>query len=276
MSQAAPIELERPEGCFRLRLPDWGGWLSMVDAASRGDASTADVDVLLRRWLRATVEARWQDEEEFAPIKGIADLPAELADALVAEGAKALEAEAARLALQRSDDDDGTVRLQGDGIDLRLRPLSFAERNGALRRALSLQNGEAALDAALYEQLLVAQSTTQASDGARLSVQDLRALPLIVGEALVAAARQLSDPPAETELTAFAEAGQTHPDLELAALCLAYGISPAEAEALPAATARRLGAAARLLAASAPNPGKAQETSAPMPDNMTKIVVHDG
>ena len=275
MTGAAPIMLERPEGRFRLSLPDWGAWLSMIDAASRGDGEGADVDILLRRWLKASVEVRWAGEERFGRLSAIAELPAELADALVAAGAEALEAERTALAIKVERLETGEIRVSSTRGDFVVRPLSFAERNAALRMALSVQNGEAALDAGYYEQVLVARSTVRADDGAAVKVAELRALPLALGEALVTAARELSDPAAEEELLAFARAGQTHPDLELANLCLAYGISPAEAEALPAATARRLGAAARLLSASAPAP-VAEVPEEAMPDNMTRIVVTDG
>ena len=275
MTTSASITLERPEGRFRIDLPDWGAWLSMIDAASRGDGEGADVDVLLRRWLKASVEVCWAGAEQFGKLTAIAELPAELADALVAAGAEALAAESSALAIDVRRLETGEIGVSSTCGCFVVRPLSFAERNSALRMALSVQNGEAALDAGFYEQVLVARSTVQGDDSAPVKVAELRALPLALGEALVTAARELSDPAAEEELLAFARAGQTHPDLELANLCLAYGISPAEAEALPAATARRLGAAARLLAASAPAP-VAEAPDEAMPDNMTRIVVTDG
>ena len=82
MTSPAPITVERPEGRFRLSLPDWGAWLSMIDAASRGEGEGADVDILLRRWLKASVEVCWTGEDRYAVLTAIADLPAELADAL--------------------------------------------------------------------------------------------------------------------------------------------------------------------------------------------------
>lgn len=276
MTASAPITLERPEGQFRLTLPDWGAWLSIIDAASRGEGEGADVDLLLRRWLKASTEVCWAGEDRFLPLTGIADLPAALADALVAAGAEALEAERETLALDREMLESGEIRIASTAGDFTLRPLSFAERNSTLRMSLSVTHGEAALDAGFYEQVLVARSIRCTKDGASVKVTELRALPLALGEALVTAARELSDPAADEELRAFAEAGQMHPDLELANLCLAYGISPAEAEALPAATARRLGAAARLLAASAPQPVAMPDPVEAMPDNMTRIVVTDG
>jgi len=277
MTAPAPITLERPEGRFRLTLPRWGAWLSMIGAASRGQDQGADVDVLLRRWLSAMVEVAWDGEDRFRPLTGVADLPAELADALVAAGAEALEAERAALDLRRAVSASGEIRIFGPSCDYMLRPLSFAERNGALRLALSVSGGEAALDAGLYEQVLVARSLRRTEDDGTLTVQALGDLPIALGEALVVAAHELSDPAADAELQAFAAAGQSHPDLELASLCLAYGITPAEAEALPAATAKRLGAAARLLAAASPAMSPAMAgTEAPVDDNVTKIVVHDG
>ncbi|MEM7212432.1 MAG: hypothetical protein AAF479_11155 [Pseudomonadota bacterium] len=276
MTASAPITLERPEGRFRLTLPDWGAWLSIIDAASRGEGEGADVDLLLRRWLKASTEVCWTGGDRFGPLNGIADLPAALADALVAAGAEALEAEREALALDREMLETGEIRVASTAGDFTLHPLSFAERNAALRMSLSVTHGEATLDAGFYEQVLVARSIRRTEDGEAVKVTDLRALPLALGEALVTAARELSDPAADEELRAFAEAGQMHPDLELANLCLAYGISPAEAEALPAATARRLGAAARLLAASAPQPIATSDPVEAMPDNMTRIVVTDG
>lgn len=275
MTSPAPITVERPEGRFRLSLPDWGAWLSMIDAASRGEGEGADVDILLRRWLKASVEVCWTGEDRYAALTAIADLPAELADALVAAGAEALEAEGTALAIVSERLESGEICVSSTGGEFTVRPLSFAERNAALRIALSVRNGEAALDAGFYEQILVARSAVRRDDDAAIKVADLRTLPLALGEALVTAARELSDPAAEAELMAFARAGQTHPDLELASLCLSYGISPAEAEALPAATARRLGAAARLLAATVPQQ-HADLAEEAMPENMTRIVVTDG
>ena len=275
MTTPAPITLERPEGRFRLFLPDWGAWLSMIDAASRGEGEGADVDILLRRWLKASVQVCWEGEDSFVALTAIADLPAELADALVTAGAEALEEEGNNLAIVCDRVESGEIHVSSTRGAFIVRPLSFAERNAALRMALSVQNGEAALDAGFYEQVLVARSTVTSEDGSAVKVAELRALPLALGEALVTAARELSDPAAESELLAFAKAGQTHPDMELASLCLAYGISPAEAEALPAATARRLGAAARLLVASTPRQS-VDEPEEAIPDNMTRIVVTDG
>ncbi|MBK5926166.1 hypothetical protein [Rhodobaculum claviforme] len=286
----APDTLCRPEGAYRVVLPDWGGWLRILDGAAGDgdgeDGAQADVDRLLQGWLRRAVRLRPPGAAEFAPLASVAAMPADLADALLAEGARLFDAEARALDLRVTRDGD-TVVLRcaaGSGVSaLRLRPLSLAERNACLRPHLGLVDGVPSVDAAGYEIALVAASTVLAEGGRALGRAEVAALPVALGEALAREARALSDPDAAAEIEAFLAAGLPHPDIELAGLCLAYGLSPAEAEALPAATARRLGAAAQLVGAagSAATPAIANRPPddpgrGALPDTLTRIVVRDG
>lgn len=270
----APVDLVLEAGHFRLTLPDWGRWLDILDRAARGQDSTdrADPDRLLQGWIAATVQQA-DAAQKFRPIPRIADLPAVLADRLMAAGTEALESQREDLNLQVAPLNDGAT-VSSRHHSFALYPLSFSARNTCLRDALVLQADGPQMNASLYELTLVARSTTDTKTDAPISIPTLRALPLVVGEALITEARRLSDPAAGTEIHAFAKAGMQHPDLELATLCLTFGITPDAAEALPAATAKRLNAAARLLAASAPQPDS-HTASAPMGDNVTQIVIND-
>lgn len=272
----APVDLVLEAGHFRLTLPDWGRWLDILDRAARGQDSTdrADPDRLLQAWIAASVQQA-DAAQNFRPIPRIADLPAVLADTLMAAGTTALESQRKDLNVQVAPTDDGASILSADH-SFTLKPLSFSARNSCLRNALVLRSDGPQMNASLYELTLVARSATDAKTGEPLSIPTLRALPLVVGEALITEARRLSDPAADTELSAFAKAGMQHPDLELATLCMTFGLSPDAAEALPAATAKRLNAAARLLAASAPQPARhTPPPPAPTADNVTQIVIND-
>ncbi len=269
---SAPNDLVLPQGTFRLSLPNWGRWLDILDRAARGQdsADRADPDRLLQAWLSATA-TQANANGLFAPIKRIGDLPASVADQLMAAGTDALDA--ARIGDDvRMSETDEAFEIQSKSGSFTLRPLTFSERNSCLQGALALTADGPQINASQYDLALVARSTTLSENGEKVSIPTLRELPLPLGEALITAARKLSDPVAETELAAFASAGLSHPDLELATLCLTFGITPEQAEALPAAKAKRLNAAARLLAASAPN---VAPQAAALPDNVTQIVIND-
>ncbi len=270
-SLSAPRRFDRDGVTYQITLPSWGQWLAILDRSARGMDSDgqADVTALLSGWLAQSVAVL--EGETTRPLGAIDALPAALADALVAEGSAALEDLGAALEVRRQvDPANGGIVLHSALGAYHLRPLSFGERNACLSRHLGLRGGQPVLDASAYEVALVAASLT-APEGLRTA--DLHALPLPLGEALVSAARALSDSAPEAELAAFAQAGQAHPDLELAQLCLAFGMTPQEAMDLPAATARRLGAAAGLIRASQP-PGPVPATERE-DDRVTRIVVHD-
>lgn len=274
MAAAAPLpeprRFSRDGVEYRIALPDWGQWLAMLDRSARGDAQSGSADVaqLLRLWLARSVEVL--EGESARPLGPVDTLPATLADALVAEGSAALEALAAHLDIS-SETLGGAegVRITSRWGSYDLKPLSFGARNACLARNIGLHGGAPQIDAAAYEIALVTASLS-APDGLRAG--DIMALPLPLGEALVTAARALSEGAPEQEIAAFAQAGLPHPDLELASLCLSFGLSPNAAMELPAATARRLNAAARLIEASRPvprAPASAEE------DRVTRILVHD-
>ncbi|MFQ1701620.1 hypothetical protein ACJ5NV_13605 [Loktanella agnita] len=256
---------------YRISLPSWGQWLTILDRSARSTGSTdqADVGQLLRLWVAGSVQKELDGKA--APLGPIDTLPADLADDLVAEGSKALADLSTRLDIQQTDHAaTGGVTITTTVGAYDLRPLSFGERNACLSRHIGLAHGQPEIDASAYEVALVA---TSLSGDQRPSHADLMALPLPLGETLVNAARQLSDTAPAAEIAAFAQAGQSHPDLELASLCLRFGLTPAEALALPANTARRLNVAAGLLQATqATLPAPAQPVD---DDRTTRIVVHD-
>ncbi len=273
MSQPRDIKprlFSRDGVTYRISLPTWGQWLAILDRSSRGMAADqADVGHLLRLWIAISVQV--EEDGKSLPLGPIDDLPADLADDLVAEGSAALAALNETLAIAESTDPaTGAITVASAAGSYSLRALSFGERNACLTRNLGLIKGQPEIDASAYEVALVAASLTGDTP---VSHADLMALPLPLGEALVNAARRMSDAAPEEELAAFARSGEPHPDLELASLCLTFGMTPAEAMALPAATARRLNVAAGLL--------QATQTAAPVPmtpvedDRTTRIVVHD-
>lgn len=265
-----PRRFVRDGVTYLIGLPNWGQWLSILDRAARGGdaADQADVGRLLRLWIAASVEVEAGDITK--PLGWIDSLPADLADELVSQGSAALVKAQDALGLSQTvDAENGGVIIATAQSEYRLRPLTFGERNACLSRNLHIHAGQPEVDASAYELALVAASLT-APDGP-MSRADLLALPLSVGEALVSAARRLSDASGADELRTFAQSGEAHPDLELATLCLTYGMTPAEAMELPATTARRLHVAAGLLQA-------VQPADPMMPiedDRVTKIVVHD-
>ncbi len=273
--KSEPRVVTRDGVSYRITLPNWGQWLAMLDRSARGlDAGgQADVARLLRLWLSGSTEV--MEGASARPLGSVDELPATLADALVAQGSAALAEAAEDLAIVTEHLPGGGLRVGTAQGDYDLRPLTFGERNACLSRHLGLAQGVPEVDASGYELALVAASIT-APQGLR--VPDLMALPLPLGEALVSAARNLSDSAPDAELAAFAAAGQAHPDLELADLCLAFGMTPQEAMALPATTARRLRAAAGLIRASQPQavmPAPAQMPMQMEDDRVTRIVVHD-
>ncbi|WP_342078161.1 hypothetical protein [Yoonia sp. SS1-5] len=267
-----PRQISRDGITYVISLPDWGEWLTILDRASRGmdAADQADITRLLRLWIASSVTVT--KDGRTSTLGSIDDLPADLADDLVAEGSAALQDATAALDIrQETDPATGEITIHCQMGQYHLRPLSFGERNACLSRNMGLHLGQPEIDASAYEVALVAASVT-VGDGNRLRHADLMALPLALGEALVNAARTLSDAGKEDEITAFAQAGKPHPDLELATLCLTFGMTPEQAMALPATTARRLNVAAGLLQAAQP-----VANAAPMPedDRVTRIVVHD-
>lgn len=267
-----PRSYDRDGVTYQIALPSWGQWLSILDRAARGGdaADQADVSRLLRLWLGASVQV--EEDGRLRPLGNIDDLAVDVADDLVAQGATFLAEAAAALAIEETHDPvTGGVEVIAQGVTYAVRPLTFGERNACLSRHIAVHAGQPEIDASAYELALVAASTSTADR--LVKIKDLMALPLSLGETLVAAARRLSDATGVDELLACAQSGTPHPDLELATLCLTYGMSPAEAMALPAATARRLHVAAGLLQAAQPF---APVDVAPVEDDRwTKIVVHD-
>lgn len=266
-----PRFLDRDGIRYQINLPTWGQWLTILDRSSRGTggADQAEIGKLLRLWLGQSV--RIVRDDALFPLGPVDHLPVDLADALVEQGTAALDALADDLNLRQEAIETG-VRISTTAETYVLRALSFAERNACLSRNLAVRNGLPEIDASAYEVALVAASLVPNDQGHTPSQSDLMVLPMPVGEALVSAARHLSDPAAEAELTAFANAGEPHPDLDLATLCLTYQMTPDQAQSLSAATARRLLAAARLLQSAqlvhtAPHPIE--------DDRVTRIVVHD-
>ncbi len=267
-----PLRLVRDEAVYLITVPDWGQWLDILDRSQRGlaEADRADVDRLLREWVRASVSVEADDTPR--PLSGIGALPADLVDALTDAGTAHLGEIEAELDLHREGTGTGAT-LRNTHRDIHLSALNFAERNACLRGNLTVRGGVPEVNASAYELALVAASASDANTGAALALRELRALPLPLGEALIRTAQALSDPRPEEELQCFAQAGLPHPDLDLAALCLAFGMKPAEAEALPAATAKRLNTAARLLRGTG---SVAQPAPMIAGDNVTQILVQDG
>lgn len=259
---------------YRVTLPDWGAWLTILDQSAQGQdqSNRADISRLLSRWLVQTVQIENADGT-WQAITNSQALPVPLADALIHTTSAALEDLSETLQITQEDDtESGGFLVIANKRTYKIKPLDFGARNACLARHLTLTSEGPQIDASGYEISLLLASVQ--CDGHPLTYADLLSLPIPLGEALVTLVRKLSDPAVEEELTAFASAGQPHPDLDLADLCLTYGLNPEKAQALPAATAQRLLAAARLLRAS--HPIKADlSTQSHEDDRVTRIVVHD-
>lgn len=257
---------------YRVVLPGWGRWLDLLDAGGDGADPPRLVGALLTacteteadgRWLRLTAEA-------------VNALPTAIADDLADQALSSLEAQRQRLAPREHAHPPG-LRLTGNGIpDLLLRPWSFGERSQALRGCLTLCRDDVHLEHGRLERAEVL-TCTRLLDEAQppLTLEAIDAWPIAVGEAVSAALARLNEPASgETEvLERCAEAGIEHPDLDLAVCCGAFGWTPDQVDAVPAAQLRRLLNARHLIDDDAVPSASAPAVSAM--DDLTRILVHD-
>jgi len=244
---------------FQIRAPRWWSWNEALERAG-GDSARLVEECLLTCLEGGTREA-------------IRSLPAAEGDRLLSAAFQAVEQERTTLGLA-VDEGPAEWRVRGAGIDLRLHPWTFGERNDALRRSLRLKGGQITLDLPAYElQMLQACVTTQ--DGERLSAEAIAAWPVPLGEVVMQALDRLNGP--EEGHTAILEAcmreGREHPDLALLHLCQHFGWKPDQVERMDARTAERLLSALKLLEQGRP---QAQAAAAAMEgEGVNRIIVDD-
>ncbi len=242
---------------FRVRAPRWWPWNEALERAG-GDSAR-----LVEECLLTCLEGGSREI--------IRSLPAAEGDRLLTAALQAVEAE--RTALGLTVDEGPTEwRVRGAGVDLRLHPWTFGERNDALRRSLRLRGGQVTLDLPAYErQLLQACVTTQ--DGERLTAEAIAAWPVPLGEVVMQALDRLNG--LEEEHAAVLEVcireGRDHPDLALLYLCQHFGWNPEQVERMDARTAERLLSALKVL-----EQGRSQAAATvPSGEGVSRIIVDD-
>ena len=256
--------METTVGSCRVRAPRWSEWQRALSAAGAGPARMLE-DLLASCTGLSPAEAEM--------------LPAATGDGLLGAIFDLMERQRATLALERTANPGGGVRLMGHGVDLTLRPWSFGERNAALERAL-LTDGEGVwLDLPAFELAMVLCCAAPA--GRALSAAEVAAWPVALGDAVISALDELNGvaPGREQLLAACLRSGVRHPDLDLLDLCLAFGWTPEQAEGLAARQAERLLAALGARRAQEPAPAEAavsRPAPAAMTGEVTRIVIADG
>lgn len=241
---------------FTLRTPRWWTWNQALERAG-GDSAR-----MLEECLLTCLEGESLDS--------LRSLQAQEGDRLLSAALQAVEEERAALQLVLEDGPD-EWRIRGAGIDLRLRPWTFGERNEALRRSLRLTGGRISLDLAAYEmQALQACVTTREAE--RLTPEAIAEWPLPLGEMVTRALDQLNglDEGHSAILEACVREGRDHPDLALLYLCQHFGWRPEQVERMDARLAERLLAALKVV-----EQGRVQAAAADQREGVNRIIVED-
>ncbi|MFZ5826112.1 MAG: hypothetical protein ACOY94_17590, partial [Bacillota bacterium] len=162
-------------------------------------------------------------------------------------------------------------RIRGKGIDLRLHPWTFGERNEALRRSLRLTDGQISLDLPAYEMQMV-QTCVTTEDGERLAQETVATWPLALGEMVTQALDRINGLEEQHGeiLEACVREGRDHPDLSLLYLCRHFGWRPEQVERMDARLAERLLAALRVV-----EQGRLQAAAALQGEEVSRIIVDD-
>lgn len=262
-------------GRFTIRVPGWPAWRSALQRAA--EQGPADVRALLAEALLTAVHDAGGRPLTRPELEA---LPAEDGDALLIALADALEAERQALNLQVREGPGG-AEVEGHGVQLRLRPWSFGERNEALRRALRLTGGQVTVDLVSFEMGMV-QGCVTGADGRPAAPGDMANWPVALGDAVVDALDRLNGlgNADEAILQACLQTGLDHPDLALLRLCRTFGWTPAEAAGIDAGMAQRLLAALRAAGEPAPTGGVRSAPTkdgrwVPSGEGVTRILVRD-
>jgi hypothetical protein len=258
---------------YAVRPPAWGEWqAAMAAGLGAGRPGEVDAAALLELCLLPCLTGP-QGAVGLAELRA---LPAAAGDSLLAAALDLLESERERLDLRRTDGPEG-VTLHAGGLQLRLRPWTFGERNRALGACFRLVAGEPCIDMAAFERAMVSTCVTAVAGEAPprpVTPAEAAGWPVPLGEAVVQVLDELNglDPQRDEVLQACVQRGIPHPDLTLLHLCRTFGWTPAVAESLEARQAERLMAALRALSAppAATAAGPAQSGG-----EVTRIIVSD-
>ncbi|MEM7587642.1 MAG: hypothetical protein AAF560_29920 [Acidobacteriota bacterium] len=265
--------------------PVWGAWLTLMDLAESpdGDRQGLEVDRILRGWLRSTVRLSDAAGRERSLARRELDaLPVALSDELAQTGVELMERQRQILGLDAEAFDSGWRMSVGDD-ELELVPWTLGTRNAELRRCLALDSGgELTLDLGAFERAAMCRCANwRLADGSLgpVTQTEVSQWPVPLGEEASARLEALNDPAAEEGdvLAACARAGQEHPDLAVAELCLGYGWTSSDVAALPACDAQRALAALRVLRGAAPRAADPAQSTAleAVQDGLTTILVRD-
>lgn len=258
---------------YAVRPPTLGDWQAAMAAGLRaGPRPEMDAAALLELCLLPCA----MGPDGRLSLAELRELPVTAGDELLAAALEMLEGERARLEIEREDRPDG-VTLRASGLQFRLRPWTFGERNRSLATCFYLVDGEPRIDLIAFEQAMICTCVTVGSDGSvrYLTPAEVAGWPVPLGEAILQVLDELNglDPEREGVLRVCVEQGLPHPDLTLLHLCRTFGWTPSVVEELEARQAERLLAAMRALGAPPAAPGGT--APAVEGEEVTRIVVAD-
>lgn len=241
---------------FTLRTPRWWPWSQALERAA-GDSAR-----MLEECLLTCLEGE--------AIESVRSLQAQDGDLLLAAALRAVEEARTAMQLQLVEGPE-EWRVKGTGIDLRLHPWTFGERNEALRRSLRLTGGRITVDLPAYEMQML-ETCVSTEDGERLTPAAFVEWSLPLGEMVIQALDRQNG--LEEEHTAILEAcvreGRDHPDLALLYLCRHFGWRPEQVERMDARLAERLLAALKVV-----EQGRMQAVAALQEEGVNRIIVED-
>lgn len=240
---------------YTVTTPRWWPWSRALERAG------ADSARLLEECLLTCLEGQSHES--------LRRLPAGEGDQLLAAALQTVEEERAALRIELTEGME-EWRVRGTGIDLRLHPWTFGERNEALRRALLLLEGRVTVDLPTYE-LQMLQACVTNPDGERLTADAIAGWPVPLGEVVIEALDRLNgvDESQTAILAACVREGRDHPDLALLYLCQHFGWRPEQVERMDARLAERLLTALKVVGR-----GAAQVAAAAQ-EGVNRILVED-
>lgn len=241
---------------FSLRAPRWWPWIQALDKAA-GDSAR-----LLEESLLTCVEGD--------VVQALRSLKVQEGDRLLEAVLRAAEEERTALGLELLEGPE-EWRVKGHGVDLRLHPWTFGERNEALRRSLSLVGGQVTVNLPVYEMQML-QDCVTTGEGERLPPAAVVEWPLPLGDMVIQALDRLNGvEEREREiLQVCVREGREHPDLALLYLCRSFGWRPEQVERMDARLAERLLAALKAVEQERNEAGTALHR-----EGVTRIVVED-
>ncbi|MFC5704134.1 hypothetical protein ACFPVX_22840 [Cohnella faecalis] len=232
------------DATYRIEAPTWFAWQDAMERSTRTDGNV-DAQRLLEEALAVT--ARDENDQRLS-IDSIRLLSALDGDRLLAGTLELIERQRQYYAFREQEQPDGSIALLGNQVYLKLQSWTFGERNDVLRRSLRLENGQAAVDMALYERMMILACVRTGED-TRLQPSELSGWTVPFGEKVLELLDQLNGIESRYDelLQACLDSGQHHPDLDLIQLCRTFGWYPDRVLGLDAQLAERLSAGVRIL-----------------------------